>query len=301
MRVLIVDDDKLMRAVISAFISEIGHEVVLAEHGEQALEIIGRDKINLILLDVEMPKMDGFVTARKIRGLLGKQWIPIVFLSARTGDDHFVEGIEAGGDAYLPKPPNGPVIQAMVKAMGRISDVQEALLAAKVEMEKLAHLDTLTQVVNRRGFDNYLSSEWLRAKRNQMPISIIMIDIDHFKKYNDGYGHGKGDTCLKNVAGALDKAVMRAGDMLARYGGEEFVVLLPETDLEGAQGVAERIKQAVANAAIPHEFSDTSKIVTLSMGVAQKTDEENMRQLMAKADKNLYEAKESGRNRYIAQ
>lgn len=298
MNVLIVDDQRVMRQISKAIISEMGHTALEAENGEMALGITQLEKVDLILLDVEMPGINGFKTAQMIRGL-HKNWFPIIFLSAKTDTEFFVEGIRSGGDAYLFKPIVPEVLESMVKAMERIVTSQEELHRAKVNMELLAHRDALTTLVNRRGFDNAIELEFDKAKRDKSPLTLLMIDVDHFKKYNDNYGHQAGDECLKAIAKHLAKALFRERDIVARFGGEEFAVILPDTTRENALIIANRIIDSFADAKILHEYSSVSNQVTVSGGIMQFSDHPTCKSLIEQADKRLYEAKQKGRNQFV--
>jgi diguanylate cyclase (GGDEF)-like protein len=166
-------------------------------------------------------------------------------------------------------------------------------------LESLALIDALTNISNRRRFDEVLELEWKRALRTGTPISLVMMDIDYFKLYNDNYGHGMGDICLRQVAAALAAALTRPSDLLARYGGEEFVALLPDTDAEGARMIAERLRSSVEAMQLPHEHSDASSCVTISVGLASTIpkSEGASPELFKQADQMLYSAKETGRNK----
>ena len=296
MNVLLVEDSRAIRHLVAAYVEEVGHRVVMAESGESALELFDKGHIDLVLMDIELPGIDGFEVTRRMRARLSKEWLPIVFLSSNSSDQHFVKGIKAGGDAYLAKPVNGPVLQSMVQAMGRIASIQEQLQKVNEELSRLAHVDALTELTNRRGFIMSYGREWGRASREDTPLSIVMIDIDSFKAYNDNYGHLEGDDCLRRVAQAMVSCIMRPSDVIARYGGEEFVVLLPNTSIEGAILVAERLRLAVEEEAIPHDYSLAGKTVSVSLGVAEKVKGQASDGLLEFADKNLYKAKKSGRN-----
>jgi diguanylate cyclase (GGDEF)-like protein len=302
MDILVVDDSRVIRELVIAYVEGIDHKAVGAKDGNEALELLHHQKFDLVMMDVEMPGINGFETTRRIRAYLGEQWIPIVFLSSNFSADHFVEGIDAGGDAYLPKPVNGPVLQSMVRAMGRIAVMQEKLAEANRELERLSQVDPLTNLMNRRGLYLAIGREWGRASREHSPLSLIMLDVDSFKPYNDNYGHLRGDSCLKMIAKAVQSALLRPADIVARYGGEEFVILLPGTAIEGAVQVAERVRQAVENERLEHAFSKVASYVTVSLGVASKGATEIVPDdLIGLADKRLYKAKESGRNRYVAE
>ncbi|MDX1451426.1 MAG: diguanylate cyclase [Oleiphilaceae bacterium] len=300
MKVLVVEDSRSISHLIQAFIMDLGHEVIVADTGEKALEVFEPEGFDLVLMDIELPGINGFEVTRRIRENLGKKWIPIIFLSAQNSDEHFVEGIKAGGDAYLYKPVNGPVLQSMVSAMGRIASVQEALHQANAKLEEMAYLDPLTGLYNRRGMLKHLSREWGRALRNNTTVSLLVMDVDHFKAYNDHYGHLEGDRCLEQIGKVLTQCLKRAADIGCRYGGEEFLVLLPETDRQGAIEVAKRMQAALKAEAIPHEKSPTDGLVTMSIGVVEKQQEVTPEDLIRRADQYLYEAKARGRNTWHA-
>lgn len=298
--VLVVDDSQTQRAIISEYLKPLGCDVVLAASGEEALIKVSEQVPDLIIMDVEMPGLNGFESCKAIRGFLQDNWVPIVYLTGRTDPADLVEGLNVGGDAYITKPVHQDVLVAISKAMLRVSSVQSELLKANKKLDEVAHFDALTQVMNRRGYEDMLDRLWKDHDRRNTPLSILLMDIDFFKKYNDGYGHIKGDECLRDVAQVLKKELKRPIDVLARYGGEEFVVLLPDTDLEGAKLVGSRFIQAMAKANIPHEFSDAESHVTVSIGAAQKQSDQAPTDLLQTADKALYKAKEAGRNQVIA-
>ncbi|UZE95671.1 GGDEF domain-containing response regulator [Alkalimarinus alittae] len=301
MNVLLVEDSRAIRELVTAYIEEMGHRVVTAETGESAMELFDKKQINLVIMDIQLPGIDGFEVTRRIRARLFGDWLPIVFLSSNSSDAHFVEGINAGGDAYLAKPVNGPVLQAMVRAMGRIVEIQEQLQKTNEKLSQLAHIDALTELNNRRGFVLLYGREWARSSRESLPLSVIMIDIDSFKAYNDNYGHLAGDDTLRLVAKTLLSSLLRPTDIVARYGGEEFVVLLPNTTLEGSMRVAERLRGTIENQMISHEFSSTGNYLTISAGCAEKVKDQAATQLIDKADQNLYKAKENGRNQVFGE
>ena len=298
MNILIVDDQRVMREIVKTVVSQLGHWPLEADSGEEALELVSQQKIDMLLLDVEMPGINGFETARAIRQQT-PHWFPIVFLSAKTETEFFVAGIQSGGDAYLYKPVVPDVLAAMIRAMERIVNSQEELHRAKVKMEKLAHRDALTGAVNRRGFDNAIQLEFEKAKADKQPLAMMMIDVDHFKLFNDNYGHQAGDDCLRQLASQLESALCREQDILARYGGEEFAVILPETDIAGAKLVAERLEKAVAKLAIPHEFSSCADRVTMSIGLVLLGGHASAAEFIEAADQKLYQAKTAGRNRVV--
>jgi len=301
-KVLVVDDSRAVRALISGIIQDMGHEVIEAENGSLAVSVYSKNTIDLVLMDVEMPEMGGFEATHKIRSI-GKHWVPIIFLSGHNDDKDIVAGIDAGGDAYLAKPVNATVLQAMVRAMNRISATQQALQNANRKLNQMARIDSLTRLPNRRQFDEVLDREWSLSTRKKEPFSLIIMDVDFFKKYNDTYGHAKGDECLRKVADSMHSALLRPTDTVSRYGGEEFAVILPNTDVNGATEVASRMCEFVEKMQIEHSSSDISNYVTMSAGVATRDPggDVDRRKLFRIADENLYSAKENGRNQVCAQ
>jgi diguanylate cyclase (GGDEF)-like protein len=296
MNVLIVDDSNTTRMLVRTFVEDLGHHVIEVESGEEALKCFESESIQLVLMDIKLPGIDGFETTRRIRAQVKVDWFPIIFLSSNSAESHFSEGIQAGGDAYLTKPVIGSVLQSMVKAMARIAGFHTAMQKLNSALSKLAHVDPLTGLENRRGFFSSLETEWARSKREQIPLSVILLDIDNFKLYNDFYGHLQGDECLKLVASAMRDAIKRPADLIGRFGGEEFVIMLANTPKAGATILAERVRQMIEKTAIPHEKSTLGNVVTASFGVAEMTEAENVETLLKKADERLYQAKEKGRN-----
>ncbi len=303
MRILLVEDSATLRHAMSSYIRDAGHEPVLAQSGEEALQMLEHSSFDLIIMDVEMPGLNGFETTRLMREWLGEHWVPIIFATGKTDDNSVEEGIEAGGDDYLTKPVSAIILKAKIRAMQRIIDMRNQLREMNEQLEQLSQRDGLTQLYNRRTFNELSKQQWAVAKRTHTPISVIMLDIDHFKPFNDNYGHPMGDSCLKQVSAALQRTLQRPTDILARYGGEEFIVLLPNTDIHGAKKVGESIRQALFELQIPHEHSSTEKVVTASVGVATctHTTGRSFDDLVTQADNQLYQSKSAGRNRVSAQ
>jgi len=235
--------------------------------------------------------------------------VPIIFLSAKEYDQNFERAIESGGDDYLVKPVSPVVLSAKIRALqrldqmrGKLIDVSKELSAANQRLETLAHQDGLTGIANRRAFDHVIEREIARALRSHEPLSVGLVDVDHFKAYNDRYGHLAGDECLRKVSAAIARSCRRGTDFAARYGGEEFALLLPDTPADGALKVVETARHEVAAIAIPHEASSTAQVVTISAGVATFLPEQDKSAaaLVARADQALYRAKHLGRNRSIS-
>ncbi len=305
MKVLVVDDSKVIRMLVAECIASLGHEAIHAENGDEALSYIKHNPVDLVLMDVEMPGMNGFQTTSAIRALNSDDWFPIIFLTTKQDDESFTSGILAGGDAYLSKPINPLRLQLTITAMERIYAMrqklhvaQKKLVAANKELEQFAFYDKLTGLANRRNFDETLDREFKLAKRNKIPLSIIICDIDYFKIYNDTYGHQKGDDCLAAIAKIIGKIPVRPTDKACRYGGEEFTLILPNTNLQGGLIVAENTRQAVFDENIQHQGSKIATCVTLSLGLAAYTGQvQTGAELLKTADDALYRAKGNGRNR----
>jgi diguanylate cyclase (GGDEF)-like protein len=305
MKILLVDDTKTDQLIMKAYLQDLGHDVVAGSNGIEACEVYKSDKPDLILMDVIMPEMDGLEAAREIRKDTS-DWIPIIFLSARVSSEDITEGINAGGDDYLTKPVDQQVLVAKLKAMERIAKMRQKLLKVSSELEfaneelkLLVNVDGLTGLANRRNLDRVLKQDMSRSMRNKQPLTVILADIDHFKSFNDNYGHLEGDECLKKVSKALSKVCKRGTDLVARYGGEEFAVLLPDTKPENAMIVAEKLRAAVESLKVIHEHSTASGYCTVSIGVHTKLVEKSdtPESLLQKADAGLYRSKESGRNK----
>jgi len=309
MKVLLIEDTMTSATVVTHQLQKLGLETRHANCGEDGLVVFKEWQPDLILLDVIMPGLDGFEVARRIRQLeKDGDWTPIIFLTAKTADKDLEHGIEVGGDDYLFKPVSEVVLAAKVRAMQRLAQMRYSLVVltrrlddANRELKRLTAVDGLTGIANRRCFDETIQREWHRARRNRLPLSVLMIDVDFFKQYNDGYGHQAGDECLIAVARALDSQLKRPGDLVARFGGEEFVIVLPETNAVGAHRVGEEVRRAIEVLAEPHAYSNVGQFLSVSVGVATAypTPDDNLAAsvLLDSADQALYNAKKAGRNR----
>ncbi len=312
MKVLVIEDTVTSATLVCHQLTKMGLAASHARDGASGIEMFKRERPDLVLLDIIMPGMDGFEVAHRIRQLeQDGDWTPIIFLTARASDGDLQRAIEVGGDDYLVKPVSEVVLKAKVGAMQRIAQMRYSLLVltrklddANRELTRLSAVDGLTGIANRRRFDESLRREWRRASRAQSPVSLLIVDVDCFKPFNDNYGHQVGDECLKAVARTLEQKLRRPTDLVARYGGEEFAAVLPETALEGALGVAELMRDGVESLAITHRFSVAANVVTISAGVASmvpaRGDENGFERLLKSADDALYRAKKSGRNRVAA-
>ena len=306
LKVMVVEDSKVAIKAITDYLEDMDILPLVVETGSAAIEMYRNERPDIILLDIILPDIDGFDVAKEIRRLQGENdWTAIIFLSVMSKDEDLARGIEVGGDDYLMKPVGRVVLQAKVNAMHRLVRMQRALIGlaerlngVEQELQRLSTTDGLTGIANRRLFDESLDREWRRCRRLKKPLSIILFDVDFFKKYNDKYGHQTGDECLRLVAKEVSRTASRPGDMAARYGGEEFVLILAETDQEGARWVADRIRQNLSALRIPHDDSDY-KHVTISCGVVSVVPGEELsaEKLVKSADIALYIAKEQGRNR----
>lgn len=301
MKVMLIEDSASIRKVLMSTLTDAGHEVCSMSTGDEALASDELSISDLILLDVEMPGLNGFDTCKIIRQKT-PHWIPIIFLSAHDDDASFQAGIDAGGDDYLAKPVSHVILNAKLKAMQRIAEMRDRMEAMNKSLEHLSRSDSLTGLYNRRAFFDVANRDWQAAARHDTQLSIAIFDIDYFKPYNDYYGHPEGDTCLSAVAHCLEVNLQRDMDVVARYGGEEFILILPNTDLQGAQHVAERLCLAVEDLQLPHATSPTSHVVTVSVGVCTtlSTAGSTLEDLIKQADIALYEAKDQGRNHVVA-
>ncbi len=291
-RILVVDDEPANIELIAALFEDV-HEVLFAMNGEKALELAAVAQPDLILLDVMLPGMDGFAVCSRLKADPLTKNIPIIFVTGRGDTATETRGLELGAMDYITKPINPPVVKMRVRN-------QIELKQARDQLARLATTDGLTGLANRRRLDEVLTMEHARHVRSEVELGVIMLDIDHFKLFNDTYGHVRGDDCLRAVAGVLKKTLHRATDLAARYGGEEFVCILPDTaSPEGVQTIAERIRQDVASLNIPHGQSPTANRVTVSLGVVTVCCNQQIdaSQLVALADEQLYQAKSTGRNR----
>lgn len=316
--ILIVDDRQDNLLVLESLLEDMNCNIIKATSGNEALSLMLDHEFALVLLDVQMPDMDGFETAEFMRMNSKTRYLPIIFVTAISKEQKCIfKGYEMGAVDYLFKPIEPIILQSKVKVFlelynqKRLVEEQTKLLELKVKelselreanfkLESLSTLDGLTGISNRRSFDNYIDMSLKNCARSDKPISLIMADIDFFKDYNDNYGHLQGDDCLIKVAKTMASSVKRPLDFVARYGGEEFAVILPETDEEGAKVIAETIRKNVAELKIIHEHSSAAPYVTLSLGIETiipKADY-SVSELIENADKALYKAKQKGRNQY---
>lgn len=291
--ILVVDDEPINIQALGNLLKE-DYRIRIANNGEKALAIIQDDRQplpDLILLDIQMRGIDGYEVCRHLKEDPKTNTIAIIFVTARdaTSDEEY--GLNLGAVDYIIKPFNPPIVRARVRTHMNLKRKTDLL-------EQYALLDGLTGIPNRRHFDQAFEIEQRRSLRDNQPLSVVMIDIDHFKLFNDHYGHGAGDQCLQKVATTLNVNLLRPADQVFRYGGEEFIVLLPNTDAQGAVDLAERLRIAVEDLAIRHQYSNTVPIVTLSLGTATLNPPDTSSiPVLKHADEALYAAKKAGRNR----
>ncbi len=259
-RILVVDDSaENIDILVSLFKDD--YMVAAARDGAKSLKMAEKNPPDLILLDIIMPGMDGYEVCRKLKENEVTRDIPVIFITALSEAIDEARAFGIGAVDFISKPFQPIVVKARVNTHLNLKKKSDML-------EALAAIDGLTDIYNRRKFDETMDIEWRRAARSQGPLSLIMVDIDHFKLFNDNYGHARGDECLKKVAEALKNALRRPGDFVGRYGGEEFAVILADSDAAGALHVAETLRQTIADLNIPHEYSRIAPYITISLGVA---------------------------------
>ncbi len=293
-KILIVDDERVNINVLGSILQE--YDVRVALNGEQALHLIAMEPcLDMVLLDVQMPGIDGYEVCQRLKAKPETKDIPVIFVTTYCEEKDEMKGLQLGAVDYITKPFRESIVKVRLKNH----------LDLKRQRDLLNHQsshDGLTGIPNRSRFEEYLESEWYRAIRTKCPLSLILADIDQFKKYNDYYGHVAGDECLRKVGQKLNESLERAFDLAARYGGEEFAVILPHTNLRGAIYVAEKIYKNIYDLSIPHAHSVVSPFLTVSMGVAEFAPDlmRKPAELITAADQMLYKAKNSGRNQIMA-
>jgi diguanylate cyclase (GGDEF)-like protein len=289
-RVLIVDDQPQNIRVMGEVLRH-EYEVFFAANGAKAIEIAQSTNVDLILLDVVLPDLDGFEVCSRLKADERTSGIPIIFVTAREETSDEARGFSAGGVDYITKPIRPPVLLARVRTHLELKHARDLL-------ESLASIDGLTAIANRRRFDAFLEHEWKRCGRMGEPFSLAIVDVDHFKNFNDTYGHARGDDCLRAIAQTLASVARRPADLAARYGGEEFGLIVPGTDAAGMRIVMNTLMARVRALSIPHASSSSSESVSVSIGAITLVPPVHESAVFAVtlADELLYEAKQHGRN-----
>ena len=289
-KVLVADDDPINREVLGELLKP-DYTVLLAKNGVQTLEKAARLAPDLILLDVVMPDMDGYEVLRRLRADPATSHIAVIFISGLDRPEDEANGLNMGAADYIAKPFNATVVTARVA-------LHLQVVRQRRMLERLAHIDGLTELANRRRFDALFQIEWMAARKNGSALSLALLDIDCFKQFNDQYGHPAGDRVLRAVARTATSFVRRPGDLVARYGGEELVMLLPDTGAPQASALLEALTRAIEDLTIAHCASAVAPVLTVSVGGATLSDSaESAAQLLDAADGQLYRAKHGGRNR----
>jgi diguanylate cyclase (GGDEF)-like protein len=320
--ILVVDDRPNNIELLTVILTLQGYRIEQADQGNSAISSVMARPPDIILLDISQPEMDSFEVCQKLKADPNTQDIPIIFISAVNETNRKIKAFDYGASDYITKPFQIEEVIARINSQIQISRlkielkaknahlerellkrqlVEKKLLNLNQQLGKLAAIDGLTQVANRRIFDEFFSREWQRGQREQQHLSLILGDIDHFKLYNDNLGHQSGDFCLREVAQTITKTVRRPADLVARYGGEEFAIILPQTSAQNALQVAETIRFQVKQLALPHPESSVGDYVSLSLGVTCVIPQPKYtkKQLLITADKALYQAKKQGRDRSI--
>lgn len=295
MKILIADDSAPSRIILRSSLRRWGYDVVTAEDGAQALDILSQpDSPPMAILDWVMPHVTGPEVCRRIRETHREPYTYIVLLTSKDSKDETVEGLDAGADDYLVKPFNEHELRVRLRAGQRIIDLQEDLLRAREELRERANKDLLTMLPNRSAIATALEHEVARCHRDRRQVGVILLDIDHFKRINDTFGHFAGDAVLRETAARL-RGNMRPYDQVGRYGGEEFLVVLPNCDLEAATLQAERMRNRLSSSSMLVEGNELH--VSASFGVTVSDgSEKNPDMFVRVADEALYQAKASGRN-----
>lgn len=291
--ILVVDDMTTTLLLLHDLLKDT-YEVKIAKSGTKALEILeSPNDIDLILLDIEMPDINGYDVCKRIKNNETIKNIPIIFITGRTSQEDEEYGLNLGAIDYITKPFNKAIVKLRIKNYLDLKIKNDML-------EKLSMYDGLTNIRNRRYFDETFEKTFNEIKRDKKSLAVLMIDIDFFKPYNDNYGHGQGDETLRKVAKALEKTIKRASDFVARYGGEEFVILLKDINKDGVEAVANNLLNAVRELKITHEFSKIENYVTISIGASFYNSNSDITklELLLKADETLYSVKNSGRNNF---
>lgn len=318
-KILIVDDLKENHLVMESVLSDPELNIIKAMSGEEALALCIEHDFAVIFMDVQMPVMDGFEVAEILRSIEKTKNIPIIFVTAINKEQKSIfKGYEVGAVDYLPKPIDPIILRSKARIFKemylqrktiekQVIELEERLnelikmKEQKNSLEKLSLKDGLTGIYNRRGLDKLFNMHWSNCLKYRLPYSIMMIDIDEFKSYNDNYGHIKGDEVIKLVTTAIESSLFRTEDLVGRYGGEEFLVVMPNVDIQGAEVLAKRIIDKIWNLNIKNEFAGGRERITVSIGVATLIPMQWIipQEIIDIADKRMYAAKKNGGNQYL--
>ena len=328
MRILIVDDSRHVQRQLQVYLNDSGYMNLLPAHSAfEAFDVLGINNttesstgVDLILMDIDMPEMNGIEATILMKTYESLKDVPVIMVTADLSSGSLEAAFNAGAVDYITKPIRKVELLArvqfslklkqetdarkareseLVELTTLLTETNDKLKTANEQLGKMTMADGLTNLFNRRYFDETLEKEWKRMMRSSQPLSLLMIDIDYFKPYNDTYGHPQGDECLKQVAGVLRSVLKRPGDFVARYGGEEFAVVLPETNVEGATTKAQAMLDAITVLKLPHTASKVADHVTVSIGIATQISIAGfaVSELIDCADQALYRSKKEGRNR----
>ncbi|MEH2418489.1 PleD family two-component system response regulator [Nostoc sp.] len=324
--ILVADDDKITRVLLRKVMQEENYRVVEVNDGKQCLDAYETIKPDIVLLDAVMPVMDGFTCCEHLRQIaknnlisavttfdtdsplnntvISQMWerTPILMITSLDDEESVNHAFKVGASDYVTKPINFAVLRHRLRELVRQAQRNKLLETAYQDLQHLANVDGLTELANRRRFDDYLHTQWINLVQKESPLSMILCDIDFFKFYNDKYGHPAGDICLQKVGALLSLKAQKHQDLVARYGGEEFAVIMPYTPASGAVHIAAAIQAGIKDLQIVHDGSFVSQYLTLSMGIATivPTWESSPSDLIVLADKALYQAKDGGRDRFIS-
>jgi two-component system cell cycle response regulator len=297
--ILIAEDDRVTRTLLEKILAKAGYEVVSAENGRKALTLFDSRFFPMVLTDWIMPEMNGPELCRAIRKRATPGYVFIVLLTVKDSKYDTITGLESGADDYLTKPFNRAELIARLKTGMRILDLERSLRIANEAIRTLAITDPLTGCYNRTYLNERMPMELNRARRYRHPLSMVLCDIDHFKKINDIYGHHVGDHVLKEFAGLITKSIRNTVDWIVRYGGEEFLIILPESDLNGASNLAERLRRIVSEKAIyveKNEIRLTASFGVTGLDMIPSHAAISLDTIISQADQYLYQAKQEGRN-----
>jgi diguanylate cyclase (GGDEF)-like protein len=290
--VLIVDDERIIRSVLHRVLSQDGYQIKEAGDGRQCLSFCQTELPDIILLDAQMPILDGFECCQELQSEYREDCPPILMVTALDDEKSIDKAFAVGAIDYVTKPMNWAVLRQRVRRL-----IQTGW--AIKELRQLAFIDSLTQLPNRRRFDEYIQQEWQLLLKEHAPLSLILCDIDFFKVYNDSYGHLAGDACLRQVATLIHNCLSSRSHLATRYGGEEFAIVLPNVSICQAKAIAEKIKASIHTCKFEHKYSSIKSYITLSFGVTCTipTMNQTVEELIGTADRALYEAKQKGRDR----